>query len=403
MSTVKAQYEVYPYPARDPADEAKRLITGSPSVLMEMDHYLWDGARDWAAGTRVLVAGGGTGDGLIQLAVMLRAAKVQHDITYIDLSEASRAVAEARAAERGLEGITFLTGSLLDAPDLGSFDYIDCRGVLHHLPDPSAGFAALSGALAPGGGLGFMVYAPYGRAGVYPLQAAFETLYGHLPPAEKLAAAKAVFETLPDGHMFARNTHVVDHTSGDAGFYDLLLHSTDRPYAVSELLDELKGAGLGLVDLLAPSAYDPALYAVVDHGLDWMTAMSVAEQLSGSMKVHVGYAVPDARGAVSRAVARPDQVPHLDGTRNDPKLANKLAQVIANSGSVPIVQGEVTLKLAVPKGIARAVAGINGRRSLAELQAGSGLEQGSFDTAWAALDDALCGWNKMWYSRLLRR
>ena len=220
---------------------------------------------------------------------------------------------------------------------------------------------------------------------------------------KKLAAAEAVFETLPDGHMFARNAHVVDHTSGDAGFYDLLLHSTDRPYAVSELLDELKGAGLGLVDLLAPSAYDPALYGVVDHGLDWMTAMSVAEQLSGSMKVHVGYAVPDARGAVSRAVARPDQVPHLDGTRNDPKLANKLAQVIANSGSVPIVQGEVTLKLAVPKGIARAVAGINGRRSLAELQAGSGLEQGSFDTAWAALDDALCGWSKMWYSRLLRR
>jgi hypothetical protein len=27
---VRAQYESYPYPERDPADEAKRLVTGSP-------------------------------------------------------------------------------------------------------------------------------------------------------------------------------------------------------------------------------------------------------------------------------------------------------------------------------------------------------------------------------------
>ena len=35
------QYEAYPYPARDPADEAKRLIEGSPSHLLEIDHYLF--------------------------------------------------------------------------------------------------------------------------------------------------------------------------------------------------------------------------------------------------------------------------------------------------------------------------------------------------------------------------
>ena len=30
---VRDQYEAYPYPARDPRDEAKRLITGSPSDI----------------------------------------------------------------------------------------------------------------------------------------------------------------------------------------------------------------------------------------------------------------------------------------------------------------------------------------------------------------------------------
>ena len=33
-----AQYEAYPYPKRDPRDEAKRLVIGSPSHLREVDH-----------------------------------------------------------------------------------------------------------------------------------------------------------------------------------------------------------------------------------------------------------------------------------------------------------------------------------------------------------------------------
>ncbi len=58
---VQRQYEAYPYPARDPSDEAKRLVTGSPSHLDEINHYLFAGARDFAEPFRALVAGGGTG------------------------------------------------------------------------------------------------------------------------------------------------------------------------------------------------------------------------------------------------------------------------------------------------------------------------------------------------------
>ena len=95
-------------------------------------------------------------------------------------------MAEARAAARQLKNIRFFTGSLLDAADLGVFDYIDCCGVLHHLPEPVEGFRALRAALAPEGGLGFMVYAPYGRSGVYPLQEAFGALHEGLSPRERL-------------------------------------------------------------------------------------------------------------------------------------------------------------------------------------------------------------------------
>ncbi len=40
MDPVRRQYETYPYPERDPADEARRLIEGSPSHPVEIDHFL---------------------------------------------------------------------------------------------------------------------------------------------------------------------------------------------------------------------------------------------------------------------------------------------------------------------------------------------------------------------------
>ena len=88
------------------------------------------------------------------------------------------AIARARAEARGLDNIVWRLRSLLDLPGsgLGPFDYIDCCGVLHHLPDPAAGLRALLSVLAPGGGMGLMVYAPHGRTGVYMLQDALRLL-----------------------------------------------------------------------------------------------------------------------------------------------------------------------------------------------------------------------------------
>ena len=50
------------------------------------------------------------------------------------------------------------------------FDLIVCTGVLHHLADPDAGLRALRSVLNPKGAMYLMVYAPYGRTGVYMLQ-----------------------------------------------------------------------------------------------------------------------------------------------------------------------------------------------------------------------------------------
>ena len=149
LEDVRAQYEVLPYPPRDPRDEAIRLITGTPSHILEVNHYLFSGRLNFNRPFRALVAGGGTGDACIMLAQQLVDRRCPGEVVYLDLSTASRQICESRAKARGLRNIQFLTGSLLDLPSMpiGEFDYIDCTGVLHHLPDPAAGMRALASVL----------------------------------------------------------------------------------------------------------------------------------------------------------------------------------------------------------------------------------------------------------------
>ena len=71
LDEVRAQYEALPYPPRDPRDEAMRLITGTPSHILEVNHYLFSGRLNFARPFRALVAGGGTGDACIMLAQQL--------------------------------------------------------------------------------------------------------------------------------------------------------------------------------------------------------------------------------------------------------------------------------------------------------------------------------------------
>jgi hypothetical protein len=63
-----AQYEAFPYPQRDPRDEAKRLIIGSPGHLREIDYWVFGAHRPASRPLNALIAGGGTGDATIMLA-----------------------------------------------------------------------------------------------------------------------------------------------------------------------------------------------------------------------------------------------------------------------------------------------------------------------------------------------
>ncbi|MEM6972375.1 MAG: class I SAM-dependent methyltransferase [Pseudomonadota bacterium] len=401
---VAAQYEAFPYPSRDPAEEATRLIEGSPSFPVEIDHYLFGGRRDWSRPFRALVAGGGTGDGLVMLAQRLADIGCPAEITYLDLSGAARRIAEARIAARGLS-VRFVTADLAEAPalaPLGGFDYIDCCGVLHHLPDPDLGFRALAEAVSPEGGLGLMVYAPHGRSGVYPLQAAFGALLDDVPVAERPALARPVIEALRPTHPLARNPLVGDHRSGgDAGLYDLLLHARDRPYLISELDAALARAGLSIVSAAEPGRYEPERYlpdatpfAARLAAMTTIERMALAENLSGAMKTHVVYAVPEGRAPHGVASAAHQAVPRLRGGTPD-----AMAGAIKKHGRIKVTRGAVPFVLTVDPRAASLIAAIDGRRDLAAIAESAGMPWLAFLALWGPAARALSSFGLLHYSR----
>lgn len=397
MNDVRDQYEAFPYPERDPKDEAKRLITGSPSLPVEMDHWLWGGQRDWSQTLRVLVAGGGTGDGLVQLAQHLHSAGKPYEITYLDLSPASRRIAEARIKARNLPDVRFVTGSLLDAAELGHFDYIDCCGVLHHLPDPQAGLTALYDALAPGGGLGFMVYAPYGRTGVYPLQAAFNRLFGHLPPKSRLKHARAAFENVPPAHPLKRSLTLGDHKQSDAGFYDLLIHTQDRAYTVDAWIAALDGTGWQLAGFAQPGLYDLRQFTDIPADMDAVSQMKAAEELRGTIKTHVGYA---RRAAESSPALKQmgHRVPHLRGAPSA-----TFAQAVARNRLPKLRVGADEVEITLSPKAAPLIAAIDGRSTVNELLKRVDMPSKEGLHLWGKLDPALTPWGLIQYSEFLRQ
>lgn len=398
--SVKAQYEALPYPTRDPADEKRRLITGSPSFLPELNHYVFGGRRDFSQPFRALVAGGGTGDGLMHLAQYLAASGGKHEVVYLDLSAASRSIAEARAKMRGLTNIRFLTGSLFDLPQLapGPYDYIDCCGVLHHLPDPAAGFAALKAQLSSQGGMGLMVYGRYGRAGVYPLQDALRQLAPvDKAPADRIAVAKQLLAELPEGNEFKRNPFIGDHTLGDAGLYDLLLHSQDRAYTVPELHALVAGAGLAISAWIEPCRYDPLTYLRDAElrrraaALPALEQAALAERLSGAMKTHVIYVVAPERLNEAVAQPKPDLVPWLNGL--PPKA---LAETFARRGELVVTFHTERFVFPAPPRAAEIAALMDGRKTLAEIAQTLGSTWEDFLALYAPLHKLLNGINKLY-------
>jgi SAM-dependent methyltransferase len=125
--------------------EGERLVDQATALT----EFLHSGTR-FPAGGKVLEAGCGVGAQTVTLARNSPLAQ----ITSVDISAESLAIARQRVTAAGLTNVTFEQGDLFALPyPPGSFDHVFVCFVLEHLSDPARALACLRAVTRPGGTL----------------------------------------------------------------------------------------------------------------------------------------------------------------------------------------------------------------------------------------------------------
>src|SRR6185369_12643694 len=233
-------YTSHPYPPPIENLERAREIYKDENVLRAEFHLLWPN-KEYRADLDVLIAGCGTWQAA-KYAFVHPAARV----VAVDVSTTSLEHTELLKQKHGLTNLTTKQVAIESVNELDQrFDHIICTGVLHHLADPDAGLRALRSVLKPDGAMYLMVYAPYGRTGVYMLQDYCRRL-GIGTSSQEIDDLVAVLRVLPPHHpLLASQGGSRDFMNGDA-LADALLNPRDRSYSVPEVFDFIERSELAL-------------------------------------------------------------------------------------------------------------------------------------------------------------
>lgn len=244
-------YTNHPFPP--PLENLDRALDlyKDENVRRSEFHLLWPG-KEYREDLDVLVAGCGTWQAA-KYALCHPASRV----VAIDVSTTSLDHTERLKQKYNLTNLDVRQLPIENAADLDhSFDHIICTGVLHHLAEPDAGLAALRSVLKPDGALYLMVYAPYGRAGVYMMQE-YCRLLGVGTSREELTDLISSLKMLPQFHpVLSAQGGSREFMNSDA-LADALLNPRDRAYSVPQLFDFLERSGLVFGRWYWQAAYSP--------------------------------------------------------------------------------------------------------------------------------------------------
>jgi SAM-dependent methyltransferase len=243
-------YESHQYPP--PVDDLDAYRRAWDDRRRRAESHLFWPAEPYRDDRSILVAGCGT----TQAAhYALRWPRAQ--VLGIDVSAKSIAFTQELKRKHALDNLQMRQLPVERAGELGrAFEHVVCTGVLHHLPDPDVGLRALCDVLAPAGALHLMVYAPYGRAGIYLLQDYCRRLGVGQTPAE-IRDLAATLKALPPDHPIAPLLRNSPDFASMAGLADALLHPQDRSYSVPQLLDFLRRTDLSFGRWVRQAPYLP--------------------------------------------------------------------------------------------------------------------------------------------------
>jgi SAM-dependent methyltransferase len=253
---VSAFYERHPYPP--PVDDLEAYRRSWTDARRRADvHLFWPHER-YRDDRSILVVGCGTSQAARHALRWPRA-----KVVGIDVSATSIESTERIKHKYGLDNLELLQLPVERVADLKrSFEHIVCTGVIHHLPDPDAGLRALRGAMEPDGAMHLMVYAPYGRAGVYMLQEYCRRL-GIGSTSEEIQALAQSLHAIPPDHPLMPVLRQAPDFGNEAALADALLHPCDRAYSVPQLLHLIEAAGFSFGRWKEQAAYLPLRRASV--------------------------------------------------------------------------------------------------------------------------------------------
>jgi SAM-dependent methyltransferase len=248
---VRDFYERMPYPAPLTSLDEHLDLYKNPLRRRAEFHLIWPDQRP-RENQEILIAGCGTSQ-----AAKYALREPDARITAIDVSDASLRHTRDLQRKHNLENLDLHKLPIESVSELGrSFDLVVCTGVLHHLPDPDRGLRALRDVLRPDGAMRVMVYARYGRAGIYMMQEYCRLLEIH-PSASDLRSLAATLDALPKEHPIANVLRRANDFRRPEAMADALLHPQDRAYSVPEIYAWLDRCGMSFGRWVAQAPYLP--------------------------------------------------------------------------------------------------------------------------------------------------
>ena len=300
---VQAFYEIHPYPAPIGNLDRYRELYRNPDRRRAQSLLLWPTEKP-RANREILVAGCGTSQAAIHA---LREPDAR--VTAIDISETSLRHTRDLQRKYALRNLDLYRLAVEEVGELGrSFDQIVCTGVLHHLPDPDTGLRSLRNVLMPSGAMQLMVYATYGRAGIYMMQE-YCRLLGVDASAVELRDLGATIGALSDDHPMAGVLRRAKDFTYPAALADALLHPQDRAYTVPQLYAWLERCGVAFGRWVEQAPYLPQCGSIArtPHAtrlasLSPQLQHAAVELLRGTMTRHSFIAYRDDRVGESQPI-----------------------------------------------------------------------------------------------------
>jgi SAM-dependent methyltransferase len=238
VDPIREFYTTHPYPPPvENLDRARDEWRDEMRHRAEF-HLFWPD-KPYRGDLDILVAGCGTWQ-----AAKYALCRPDSNIVGIDVSETSLEHTQRLKEKYKLSNLEIRELSIENAKGLDrQFDLIVCTGVLHHLVDPGTGLGALRSVLKPDGAIYLMMYAPYGRSGVYLLQEYCRQL--EIGTSEReINDLGTVVETLPPNHPLVTLLRGSRDALDPDALADALLNPRDRAFSVPELFKLVNESGL---------------------------------------------------------------------------------------------------------------------------------------------------------------